>query len=287
MTTPPTTDLLIKSYLADGPDELPDRSFEAVREVIDHTRQRPAFGGWRIPRTSASARLVATSALVLIAFVGLNLLGTPTDRASPMPTPSPTPTATPRPTPLPTPIEVGSPDAGLTIEPGTFEMDGFPVRATVDLPAGWFECSPSVVEQAVCLAEFNSAVGLMIIDSVVADPCGATGEGPPLGPTVDDLAEAIAGLPGFEATVPVDVTVDGHPGKELTVTAPTPDTSCSLLTWTGPLRTTGVGAGEVNRVRIVDVDGVRVLIAAAFHPTSLEPAIPAEVEAVFESVRFP
>ena len=285
MTPPPNTDRLIKSYLADGPVELPDRSFEAVRDAIDHTRQRPAFGGWSVPRTSASARLVATSALVLIAFVGINLAGLPTDRGV-SPTPTPTPTPTPSPTPAPTLIDGGNPPPVVVIEPGTHEMEGFPVRATVDVPAGWYECSPSAVEQSVCLREDNNAVGLMIIESVVADPCATTGEGPPLGPTVDDLAGAIAGLPGFDGTVPVDVTVDGHPGKELTVTAPA-NPSCNLLTWTGPFRTNGVSPGEVNRIRIVDVDGVRVLIAAAFHPTTLEPDMPAEVEAVFESVRFP
>jgi hypothetical protein len=240
---------------------------------------------------SASARLVATAALALIAFVGINLIGAPTDRSgspTPTPTPTPTPSSTPSPTPTltPPPIDGGNLPPLVTIEPGTYEMAGFPVRATVEVPAGWFECSASVVEQSVCAGEDESGVGLMIVESVVADPCATTKEGPPLGPTVDDLADAIAGLPGFDVTDPVEVTVDGHPGKELTVTAPA-NPSCLLLTWTGPFRTNGVSAGEVNRVRIVDVDGVRVLIAAPFHPTPFEPDMPAAVEAAFESVRFP
>ena len=93
-------------------------------------------------------------------------------------------------------------------------------------------------------------------------------------------------MPGFHATTPIDVTVDGHPGTELTVAAPT-GSPCDLLTWMGRDRTNGVGPGEVNRLRIVDVDGVRVLIAAPFHPAAGAPDIPTDVKQVFESVRFP
>ena len=156
----------------------------------------------------------------------------------------------------------------------------------MDLPDRWAECSNGAYEQAVCTADQLSEVGVMIIDNVVADPCNDVGLDPPVGSTVEDLADAIAGLPGFEATSAIDVEVGVRPGKELTVTAPT-ITGCPLFTWMGPERTNGVGPAEVNRIRIVDVDGVRVLIAAAYHPTAEAPGIPADVEQVFESVRFP
>jgi hypothetical protein len=97
---------------------------------------------------------------------------------------------------------------------------------------------------------------------------------------------AISRLKGFVATSPIDVAVDGHHGKEFTVTAPV-DSLCDQLTWMGPDRTNGVGLGEVNRLRIFDVNGVRVLIAAAYHPDSVNPNIPAGEKQVFESVRFP
>jgi hypothetical protein len=50
MTTPRNTDQLIKAYLAEGPVELPDRSFEVVRDEIEHTRQRPRFLAWGFRR---------------------------------------------------------------------------------------------------------------------------------------------------------------------------------------------------------------------------------------------
>jgi hypothetical protein len=120
----------------------------------------------------------------------------------------------------------------------------------------------------------------MIIDNVVAEPCADVGLDPPVGPTIEELVDAISALPGFVATPPIDVTVDGHSGKEFTVTAPN-DVACALYTWMGPHRTNGVGAAEINRIRIVDVDGVRVLIAAAYWT---DPTVANEV---LESVRFP
>ena len=287
MTRPRNTQLMIKAYLADGPDELPDRSFESVRDTIERTRQRGLFGGWSLPRLSQSARLIAVSALVLIGLVGLSLFAPGGQRtiggpdASTDPSSSPvesSPSADATPTPFPEPADEG----------GSFQIsEEFPVDLTFHFPAGWSGCSPTPLEQAICGTN-GTSVGFMIVDNVVADPCVDVGLDPPVGPTVDDLASAIAGLEGFEATAPVDVIVDGHPGKELTLTAPPyQEVTCSLFTWGNSLRTNGVGAGEVNRIRIVDVDGVRVLIAAAYFPNGDEPDIPADTLAILDAVRFP
>jgi len=286
MTTPRNTDQLIKAYLAEGPAELPDRSFEVVRDEIERTRQRVAIPRLRFPAVSESERLVAAAALVLILLVGVNLIGPQAQRASTIPGATPTPPATT--TPTPTPSLQPEPSASQAFTgPGTFHLtDGFPVPATIEVPAGWQECIAGPLEQSVCGGTLDSGVSLMVIDNVVAQPCAAVGLEPPVGPSVDDLVSAISGLDGFQATPPVDVAVDGHPGKQFTITAPV-SSVCNLFTWMGPDRTNGVGLGEANRLRIVDVDGVRVLIAAAYHPDSVSPDIPADVKQVFESVRFP
>jgi len=286
MTTPRTSDLLIKAYLAEGPVELPDRSFEVVRDEIERTRQRPALPPLRIPLLSDSARLVSAAALALIVFVGINLIGPQAQRASTGPATTPTPTATPAPTPTPPPQPEPSASAAFT-GPGTFHVtQDFPVAATIDIPAGWAECSIGPLEQGVCGPPDIAGVNFMIIDNVVADPCIDIGLDPPVGPTVDDLVTAISSLDGFTATAPVDVTVDGHAGKEFTVTAPA-NPQCSLHTWMGPDRTNGVGPDEANRIRIVDVDGTRILIAAAYVPTTANPYIPVDAQLALESVRFP
>ena len=56
------------------------------------------------------------------------------------------------------------------------------------------------------------AVGFWSVRNLYADPLNAAGGtlDPPVGPTVDDLAEALASHPGWTATAPTDVTVDGH-----------------------------------------------------------------------------
>jgi hypothetical protein len=291
MTTQRHTDQLIKAYLAEGPVEFPDRSFEIVRDEIERTRQRPAFPRLGIPALSDSARLVGAAAAVLIAVVAINLVGPQPEQGTIGPGSTATPTATPTPrpsttTPTPTPPPEPSPSVAF-VGPGTFRLtDDFPVPVSVELPAGWGECSIGPLEQTVCGGPNDAGVSFMVIDNVVASPCQDIGLEPPVGPSVDDLVSAISGLNGFQATSPVDVGVDGHPGKEFTITAPT-SSLCNLFTWMGPDRTNGVGLGEANRLRIVDVNGVRVLIAAAYHPTTLSPNIPADVKQVFESVRFP
>ena len=283
MTTPPNADLLIKAYFGEGPVELPDRSFEIVRDEIEHTRQRRAMPRLGLPRMSDSARLAGAAALVLIVFVGINLIGPQAQRASTGPGPTPTPTATPTPTPTPPPQPDPSASPGF-VGPGTYHLtEDFPVATTVEVPAGWSACSMGPLEQGVC---GDGGIAFMVIDNVVADPCEDVGLEPPVGPSVDDLVSAISGLKGFTATPAIDITVDGHPGKEFTVTAP--DSSlCGLYTWMGPDRTNGVGLGEANRIRIVDVDGTRILIAAAYNPDSTNPDLPEIQRQVFESVRFP
>src|SRR4029453_11560099 len=98
----------------------------------------------------------------------------------------------------------------------------------------------------------NAPVSFLIVENVVADPCVNQGLDPPVGGTVDDLAAAIAGLPGFVAPTPADLTGDGDVGKKITFTAAAESACDSLYTWATANRTNGVGPGEVNRLNIVD-----------------------------------
>jgi hypothetical protein len=285
MTQAHDTDRLINAFLAEGPVELADRSYEAVRDTIERTHQRQVIGGWSVSDVSSSARLALVAAAVVIAFVaGVGIVSRPEVGGARPPIESPSPSVSPSPIPLPADSEA--------LKAGTYELaPGFPVALTFDVPVGWSECSQHVVEQAVCAAGDNPAlsgasVSFLIVENVVADPCVARGLDPPVGPSVDDLAAAIAGLKGFDASTPVAITVDGHDGKELVVVAPD-SSSCDLSTWLTANRTNGVGVGEINRLRIVDVDGVRVMIAAAWFPVGQSLDQPPEIKAIFESVRFP
>jgi hypothetical protein len=169
---------------------------------------------------------------------------------------------------------------GRDVIAGSYTLSQFPAGITFEIPAfeapaTWFACSPSSVEQAVCYESTPDAVvavTFQIVDNVVADPCSdqETAEllDPRVGPSVDDLVTAISSLEGYEATAPVDITVDGFQGKEFTLTAP--ETEGCGATWATAQRTTGMGPGEINLLRILDVDGTRILISGAYNPETPE-----------------
>ena len=108
MTAPRNTDRLIREFLEEGRNELPDRAYDAVRAQIDHTRQRVFIGPWRFNLMNTYARYaIGAGAIVLVALLGIQLfsLGGGVGKS----TPSPAPTATPAPTPTPTAAPTAAP----------------------------------------------------------------------------------------------------------------------------------------------------------------------------------
>ena len=119
------------------------------------------------------------------------------------------------------------------------------------------------------------------VTNVYADGCESSLLVPPLGTTVDDLATVWATLPGFTATTPVDITVDGYAGKQVDFSVPdyptvagAPDdgghnADCvggTFVLW----EATGHGPGasfwaqapeQQHRLWIIDVDGTRLVIS--------------------------
>lgn len=137
-------------------------------------------------------------------------------------------------------------------------------------------------------------IAFLTVDNVVADPCDRSDPelDPPVGPSVDDLVAAISNLQGFDVTDASDVTVDGFSGRQFELTAPDGDGGCADVsddgfgTWTTPSRTNGMGPGEVNLLRVLDVDGVRLVVTAAYHPATASAEEFAEIRRVFESVHI-
>lgn len=138
------------------------------------------------------------------------------------------------------------------------------------LPDGWWPVDMGTVRAP------NAWVSLGAVANVYVDGCRWTLLDPPLGPDVDDLAAVWGELPGFTATTPVDITVDGYTGKRVDFTVPDYDqTQCRadmfvLTTGTatpGPkpsVAPDNPGAvhfpGQQNRLWILDVDGTRLVI---------------------------
>lgn len=256
---------IVRSWLEEGRTALPDYVLDAVLDQLPATRQRRAWWpAWWFARINTYAKLAIGVAFVaVIAIVGVSFLprteGVRAPSATLGPSPSPTPVASPSVLPL---------TEGGPLSPGAYSLTSFPVGISFEVPEGWAACSASAVEQGVCSRTSNSGLTFLIVDNVVADPCDGSEAllDPPVGPSVDDLVAAISSLEGFEATTPRDITVDGFDGKDFTVTAPATPGICDLRTWATADRANGVSAGEVNLLRVLDVNGTRIVIAGAYQP---------------------
>ena len=287
-------DRTARLWLEDGPTELSDRALQAALGEIHVTRQRRAW--WparRFTSMSIAIRLAAAVAAVfVVAFVGINLISPGNGGiGSPAATPTPTPTATPTPTPLA--LTVG--EVSSSLESGTYAIaDPFLVPVSVSVPAGW---QGNIGGPYAVFLERPSGPGVFfsIFDKVYADPChfdkGLLNPLP--GPTVDDLATALASLPGLDATTPTDVTVGGYQGKQLTLTVPASlGTGCTLApggyfrVWELPLGATNdLTRGESDTVWILDVNGQRLVIDTPEKPgqTAQDKA---EVQGILDSIRI-
>jgi hypothetical protein len=280
----------LSDWLESGSDRTPPQAIDAVLLAAKTTPQERDFRiPWRTPRMTAPVRLAAAIAMVAVVSVAaLNIFGPGTGPGS-----EPTPT----PSPSPTPTSLSMPADSTILQHGTYVAgDPFPVQITVDAPASKAWRGNIGGPYAVWLERIDGVglVAFTIFDKVYADPCDYP-KGPldPLpGPTVDELASALASLPNLEVTPPTDVTFAGFMGKQLTLTTPDSFAGCTLAEgqfyriWELPLGATNdLLPGQRQRVWILDVNGNRVVIWANEGPddTALERT---ELQAILDSVRI-
>jgi hypothetical protein len=157
------------------------------------------------------------------------------------------------------------------------------------VPAGWLTCVNNA--EFLCLADGVGVVNIDIVTNVFTDPCDETTlRDPAVGPTVDDLVTAISALPWSAVTPPTDVSLDGIHGKEFEVTAPA-RSHCAgtddFSAWeTTTNRRATVSPSERWRLRILDVQGTRVVITGSYLPGTTTAQDLAEIKAIIDSVRF-
>jgi len=190
---------------------------------------------------------------------------------------------------------------------GTYQLSGgraeWPVTVTIDVPSpvgsGWFEWSGGSGWDAVLAADppnfDGSGWGVMFtsVSDVYRDACDVSKGTIPAAQvdTPEKLAAAIAAWPGFTATAPRAITVDGHSALELTLKGTSKTANCGTdtnsgasgntwLTLTGtsvdgyPVANPPNGHAYPTTVRIVDTGhGLLVIRAAHFPETS-----PAELD---------
>jgi hypothetical protein len=232
---------------------------------------------------------IGLAAVLLIVVIGFNLVPSgPGVGGGPAPTPTPTPT--PNPTPIPIPL---NPEALVVAERGTYAIgDPFPIPVTISVPAGWVGTVGGSYAAYLDSESGYAVIAFSLAQSVYADPCSEEGFlDPPPGPTVNDLAAALAALPGLDATSPADVTIDGYRGKQLVLTRSETFDDCTLpaakyQVWQLPLGTIfTITAGQRMALWILDVNGRRLVISVAtFQATTAREL--SDVQEILDSIRI-
>lgn len=312
MTAPHDLDRQLRAFLTDGPTELPDPSFDAVRDRIESTRQRVVFGPWRMPDLDKLMPVALGAAAVVVALlIGAQVLGPPAPGgvgAAPSPTPTPTPVST---------TWTGIPEGPFVVT-----GSGDPVRVTLDVTSpGWVALpqydavskdddgldAPVHVGGALLAWAFPAGSGF----NVYGDPCQWLTTIPETPATTpDEIATALAAQASTDATAPVDVTVGGFAGKAITLQVPMSfdrpnatreekfaDCDRGVFAFYGidtreapgaesrKSGRTAQGAGQIDELWILDVNGSIVILDAAYSPATPADLVE-ELRALAESATF-
>jgi hypothetical protein len=259
----------------DDPVPLPSASAHQRRAVMERG------AALRRRRWALIAGIPTVAAVVTALAVGLPALpeGPAYDRTAAPAAPPARPSAS---------AEPADPVTGSVVFGGAEE-----VSATVSLPPGW------VTEEVFVLrsgADPKPGVAFFDVANIYADGCRWVPLQPPVGPTVDDLVQAFASLPGFGGEVR-DVTVDGYQGKQIEHTVPDYDqAACRNGRFGLFLEDSQLGQGDApnlwaqtpeqrNEIRILDVDGTRLVILSG-HPAGRSAQDLADLRSILASVQI-
>ena len=299
-------DLAITAWLVDeARDGASERLIDATRRHLEHTNQRRViWPAWR--QSPMNMRIAVAAAAIVVAVVGGFLLlprtNGPGVLVSPAPTTSPTPTGTP--------VAVL---ADAVLQPGRysfrpFETNAPALRVNFTVPSGWGSFGGfALISPRGSTEPSGSGIGFLAASTVFSDPChwdtNGTGGNPhvgdiAIGPSVDDLATALASQTAYTSTAPADTVLDGYPGKKMEIHSPDIDfrATCDKLTGTSFgtfwLWATNEscncniyvqGPGERRTLRILDVDGQRIVVFHNYFDGTSE-ADRAEAQAIIDSI---
>jgi hypothetical protein len=286
MTDDRTLERAARSWIEAGPTRAPDHAVEAALLLIQTTPQeRGLRAPWRPNTMPTFARVAAAAVIGVLAIggafffiggVGDTNVGGPARSATPAGSPSPSPSETATVSTLPDgPLPAGtytfqpfgsgpSLDHSTCMQPpqpGCEDQDPpTSMQVTLAVPDGWesFGTGAWIDENA---PPGGAALGFNRGAWLFSDPCRKDEGNPdiPVGPSVDDFVNALVSHPLLDTTAPVDVTVDGYPGKALDLQVPEDILVCTVYRPWEP----GIyaqGSGHLWHLRVIDVDGDRVVI---------------------------
>jgi len=284
-------DFLIASFLNEGLDELPERSYDAVRAAIDHTRQWAVIGPWKEPQIMTATRFALIAAAVAVmAVVAIRLI--PLGGGFGI-QPTPTPVVTPSPSPAPSAVALptGGPLAG------TYYIENVALtgvhRLTFTVPAGWTTAdliakNPGTQSEVM----FTS----WVVSDIFQDACKwDQSKIVNVGTTPEQMVSALAGQKSRTASPATSTVIAGYPAQEITLTvSPSLDTSTctngNLRYWPGAGPDFGSGmccnaAGNIDTIDVVNVNGRRLVFVARHYPGSSAADV-AELQSVVDSIQI-
>ena len=298
MNRTPDVDLVLRDYFADDGLTAPDYILDVVEGRISRQSQRRT---WPFPgRTNVTTQfklIAGLAAVVLVAIVGYSVLPRQPGVGGPT-TPIPSPTAARS----VSPTEALAATRVVSLQPLPVSAPNLTIEVTLPAEWGdydsWMLLGPQPVEAQTGEVKiaFTAAEGLH------SDPChwDRLGNGDPnqpgdleVGPTVEDLASALAASDTYETTTPTDVTVGGFPGKALDLELPPSVSGCDVDGGAEPRRFVFSGAesrgftvmGEASRsqVSIVDVNGARLIAVVMSYPGTSDADLTA-AQAILDSL---
>ncbi len=252
---------------------------------------------------------LATAAVVAALVVGSRLLAPPTSSVGgPGVEPTPTPgasVAAPSVSASPTPADGSLPEGPFVLTDGIFDDGLRNVPTTVTIPTpGWhgrpgngiLGNAPEELDIAPKKAWMIGPFGGDIY--VPADPCRWLTTMPDTpATTVDEVIAKLRSQASRDASEPVDITVDGHAGKSITLHVPDDavfaecdqevEAKFCTLTQDDPAvcHRYQQFPGQIEELWIVDVNGKVAVIDASYSDATPAEAM-AELRAILESMTF-
>ena len=294
----------IRSWLHEDRHEDASRLAGAVLDQVEATPQRRATW-WPARRTPIMSRFVtiglgAAAVIVVVIFVGAQILSAPGTNLG-GPGDEPTPTATVEPTPEPTPegLLPEGPHVILTGQADDPEHTHPPLTVTIPAPDWYGEVGGSELTKNA-KHEPPDGAGMIIFTQpeyiVYGDACHweTTVPDAPV-TTVDEFVAALSSQASRDASEPVDITLGGYAGTSITLEVPDdldftecdPGYGGSWDCGGDGMTPCGYhsGAGEIDTVYILDVDGVIMAWNTKYYAGTPAQDV-AELEAIVQSASF-